>query len=355
MSESESENEFEEEEDEEENEGDKEQKTEVENSNFPPIVKKLSPYEFEGKHDQKIILTKDVAMDSLKRPGFSPDGLGIAYTELDLKSKNLVNIEVATSFKYVMYLNVSFNKLTNKSLSCLRLMPQLLMVRADSNLLTSTDLPHIAFLQILTLNNNNLTKISKISQPNLGVLLLNDNKIERVENLDTDILKNLRRLSLKRNNITTLQGVCLQSLRYLYLQQNKIESLKGIDRLQNLIVLNVADNQIAKLDGFSPNMKMLRELYLHNNKIASISEISKLYKLTALRLLTTGNNPFSKTDENRQEILMRLLRIDELNARKVSPSERKEAYELRLEREYEEGSEKSEELDEEEEEEEDDD
>jgi len=96
--------------------------------------------------------------------------------------------------------------------------------------------------------------------PNLECLWLNNNKLEKVEGLDTNF--RLRELYLHNNRIKTLQGSIpnLLHLRILSLNNNEIRDLeKNLDLLvkfKQLTQLNLADNPVAE----EPNYR-IRVIY----------------------------------------------------------------------------------------------
>ena len=55
-------------------------------------------------------------------------------------------------------------------------------------------------------------------------------------------------------------------LRSLYLHENMIIKIDGLDKLQNLVVLNLSNNQISKIEGLDGNAK-LETLTLKSNRI----------------------------------------------------------------------------------------
>ena len=93
-------------------------------------------------------------------------------------------------------------------------------------------------------------------------LALSTNLIEKIgPNLKE--LKNLKRLSLGRNAIKRLEQLDLPQLEELWISYNKIDKLSGLDRLKNLRVLYISNNQISswneieKLGNVCPELQRL--------------------------------------------------------------------------------------------------
>ena len=100
-------------------------------------------------------------------------------------------------------------------------------------------------LQKVNLTANNLEKIPEIfsSTVELKYLILNNNKIEKISNLDN--LSNLEKLELRGNKITKIEG---------------------INNLKNLIKLTLSCNSISKIEESDfPKIDSLLELGLFGN------------------------------------------------------------------------------------------
>ncbi len=100
-------------------------------------------------------------------------------------------------------------------------------------------------------------------------------------------LRNLIELNLSHNEITVLDNLYnLKYLETLKLTNNRIEEIKGLGFLNNLKKLNLSRNKIVKIGGLD-NLEKLEHLSLYQNEIV---EIGGLKKLKNLKYLSLGNN-----------------------------------------------------------------
>lgn len=80
----------------------------------------------------------------------------------------------------------------------------------------------------------------------LNSLILNDNKLEKIEKLET--LSELTVLKLFKNRIAKIENLDkLTKLKYLTLRENNITEIEGIDRLKKLTRLNLSNNKITSI------------------------------------------------------------------------------------------------------------
>lgn len=85
--------------------------------------------------------------------------------------------------------------------------------------------------------------------PNLQILSLAFNKIDKIENLDA-LGNNLKELNLTYNSIVKLENLDrLKSLEILSVFGNKISMIENVDGLENLIILCAGHNLIATKEG----------------------------------------------------------------------------------------------------------
>ena len=160
----------------------------------------------------------------------------------------------------------------------------------------------------LSLKGQNITDISKIkgleNQLNLISLNLNDNRIEKIHNLNK--LANLEKLHLNNNQLTEISGLeslinlkvlslgsnkikeiknisHLVNLEDLFIEGNRIKKIEGLNAFQNLRRLNLSYNRIRKIEGLS-HLKNLYSLFLGSNRIKSIENLEKLENLNRLGL-----------------------------------------------------------------------
>ncbi|KAI9094387.1 hypothetical protein DFS34DRAFT_571431, partial [Phlyctochytrium arcticum] len=121
-------------------------------------------------------------------------------------------------------------------------------------------------LLVLNLSHNEVNRISHhiASCKELKALILNHNRIKRIENMTT-----------------------LKQLNTIVLSHNQIPSLEGLGALPNLVKLSVAHNQLRQFPDLRA-LPALKELRLNDNKIISIADHVRF--LPALEILDVGNN-----------------------------------------------------------------
>lgn len=98
--------------------------------------------------DTSRALTKTEAGECLHTLGKCDSGLGYAYLGLNASNKGLTDIKIIPTFKYVLYVDVSGNRLTTDALQVLSTMKYLLMLQADRNQVTSAELDPMPYLQV---------------------------------------------------------------------------------------------------------------------------------------------------------------------------------------------------------------
>ncbi|CAK9828473.1 Leucine-rich repeat-containing protein 23 [Anthophora retusa] len=279
-------------------------------------------------------LTHSEAGDCLHTLGKCESGLGYAYLGLNASNKGLTDIRVIPMFKYLLYVDVSGNRLTTEALNYLTSMKYLLMIRADKNLVSSAGFEPMPYLQVLTLNKNKLTSTSGISHKQLECLELNHNNIDEVT-LNPYDLENLKTLELRGNILTTTSGIFFPTLTRLFLAENQIEKLEGLEILVNLTTLHLRSNKLSNLTGFDSRCAKLNYINLRNNEIIKLSELEKLSCLPALETLIILENP-SVPDREAEEdaayrhiVLAMLPNLKRLDKDPVLFEEKREAKEFR--------------------------
>lgn len=135
---------------------------------------------------------------------------------------------------------------------------------------------------------------------------LSTNAIEKIGPGLKD-LKNLKRLSMGRNAIRKLEQLDIPQLEELWLSYNKIDKLSGLDKLKNLKVL-----------------------YMSNNQISNWTEIERLANQCPelVDVLFVGNpiyNNAPSEQDYRYMMLQRLPKLTKLDGNPVDPEEREEA------------------------------
>ncbi|KAJ3267809.1 hypothetical protein HK104_005604 [Borealophlyctis nickersoniae] len=105
---------------------------------------------------------------------------------------------------------------------------------------------------------------------------------------DISIAVNLHKLNLAKNELKSAQalsGIQYNSeLTWLHLGANKLESLQGLEKLTNLLVLNVSHNELNRISHHVSSCTKLKALILNHNKIARIENLSTLQELTTIVL-----------------------------------------------------------------------
>lgn len=167
-------------------------------------------------------------------------------------------------------------------------------------------------LRSLYLTNNRLTEIRNLDDcVSLRELVLRQNAIKVVKGLDN--LSELEELDLYLNQIEELPSNCfagnpklkrldlsfnqlrelkafpsrnLPSVEELYLIGNKIKEIEGLHSMPRLVMLELGDNRIRKIERLEA-LAGLQGLWLGRNKI---TQIDGLHSLTQLRRLSLQSN-----------------------------------------------------------------
>jgi len=169
-------------------------------------------------------------------------------------------------------------------------------------------------LEYIYLNNNQIQKIENLETfPNLEILYLQNNKIQKIENLET--LPNLKTLDLHNNQIQKIENLeTFPNLEILYLHNNKISRIENLETLTNLEILYLHNNKISRIENLE-TLTNLKYLYLHNNKI---SRIENLETLTNLKYLYLSSNQIKKIEGLETLTNLETLFLD---YNKIKPSE----------------------------------
>lgn len=184
-------------------------------------------------------------------------------------------------------------------------------------------------LRHLYLNNNKLQKIENMNFPNLKILELSNNFIKKIENLD--MCSKLETLNLEKNLICRLENLkenilleCLNIRKQVLTQFQRFEIV--CDSLYSSNI--VSSLQLDYCNIYNPSdlifFKKLKILRLNNNKIfESAHLINALNNLTELETLSISNNPF--IDENksvRDIIVLNCPNLQDLDGKTVSNNEK---------------------------------
>lgn len=255
------------------------------------------------------------------------NGLAHAYVKLELKERELTDINLLRFYIHLRYVDISENHLTD--LSPLNYLTHLLYLKADNNQLKTARLNELPYLQIASFAYNQIIDTEGISHPRLGSLDLKGNHIHMVTGLDPQKLNSLHTLELRGNQLESTLGINLPKLKNLFLAQNMLKKVEGLENLSNLTTLHLRDNQIETLDGFSKEMKSLQYLNLRGNMVSDLRELAKLRDLPKLRALVLLENPCTDETDYRQEALVQMAHLERLDKDFYEEEERAEAEEIR--------------------------
>ncbi|MEI7526867.1 MAG: leucine-rich repeat domain-containing protein, partial [Mariniphaga sp.] len=148
--------------------------------------------------------------------------------------------------------------------------------------------------EAVDLRKRNLQKFPEqlINRPNLKIIFLSDNLLEKIPKEISTLSDHLIFLDLSHNNINSLPTELwdLDSLQCLQLSFNEIPSIpESIRGLQNLKNLDVSYNRLTFLPAELFNLNNLSRLSVRSNKITVLQE--GLAKLKELKSLDLSNNP----------------------------------------------------------------
>ena len=150
---------------------------------------------------------------------------------------------------------------------------------------------------IIDLSKCNIIEIKKDAFPILSAttLILNNNKITKIEDGAFNNLIYLKQLYLNDNQITKIEnGIFneLSNLEELYLNDNQITKImpRSFRNLYSLKILNLCNNNITTLNNQEFfNLNSLKNLDLSNNKITDINS-KAFYNMHKLQYLDLLNN-----------------------------------------------------------------
>lgn len=206
------------------------------------------------------------------------------YLKATLTGMSLTNIDAIKFYRHLQFVDLSNNSLDLDGMQAVTSLPYLCLIQADYNFMYSAALKKTKYLQVIILNNNYLTSVYDVFQPELSTLEVGNNKIQKINFLNR--MPNLKCLDFRNNVVEDVLDLDFPLLDSLYLAGNKIRSLVGLEKLVNLRILHLRNNPIRLLDGFDPNMAKLQYINLRNCKVSSMIQIKKLrvsYKKRASR------------------------------------------------------------------------
>ncbi|RKO90508.1 hypothetical protein BDK51DRAFT_36815 [Blyttiomyces helicus] len=187
-------------------------------------------------------------------------------------------------------------------------------------------------LAVLNVSNNEVNRISHHVEQctSLKALILNGNKIARIENLGK--LAELNTLASEGALACAQLAVCLlisptplipkyfSPLAHSVLSHNKISVIEGVGALKKLKKLSIAHNQIRLFPDLTLNPE-LTELRLNANKIVTVPDTVRF--MPALELLDLGSNLIATPSD--VSALASLHTLTNLNL-KGNPITKKEGY-----------------------------
>ncbi|CAH2217349.1 jg5658 [Pararge aegeria aegeria] len=293
---------------------------------------------------------KQDAQDALEGEGLSEEEVTeqkVVYPERRLNRSeatctgmSLTNISAIRSFQHLQFVNFSNNNLDLESLQDVTALPFLVLIHADKNVLYSAALKKMKYMQVIIMNNNFLTSVHDVYQPELCTLEVGYNKIKEISFANK--MPHIKCLDFRYNLIQEIHDIDFPNLDSLYLAGNKITSLVGIERLVNLRILHVRYNPIKLLNGFDAGLKKLQYINLRNCKVATLKQVKKLRVLPGLETLILKGCPYmggtgeeddevgveEEDTDLRVEVLASLPKLKRINKGACTPEERSEAKEL---------------------------
>ncbi|XP_006861288.1 PREDICTED: leucine-rich repeat and guanylate kinase domain-containing protein [Chrysochloris asiatica] len=271
----------------------------------------------EGEFDG--VLREEVVAEALHKLGRSGGGTEQAYLNVTLSGCALVDVSILRGYVHLQKLDLSVNKI--EDLSCVSGMPYLLELNASQNKLTTFfNFKSPKNLKKVDFSYNQISEMSDLSAYQaLTKLILDSNEIEEIKGLE--LCSNLTHLSLAKNKITTLNGLSMLPIKILCLSNNQIEKITGLEDLKALQIVDLSNNQISSLQGLE-NHDLLEVLNLEENKIAELREIEYLENLPLLRVLNLLRNPIQEKSDYWFFVIFMLLRLTELDHKKVTVEEK---------------------------------
>lgn len=291
----------------------------------------------EGPKEPQNPLKIDMLRKSVKNLQLTYSGLSYAYTELDLKEKELDDIGTdLNNFTQIRDFNASTNKLPH--INPIGNMPFLVRVDASVNEINDIQVlnnpDRFQFLQILNLKQNKIKVLPEMQAKNLFFMDLSENKIKDCSAFKG--LPKLKKLNLNQNRLSDCTGMAhCPELEVLYLNNNRITSLKGMSDLPALRKLRLRTNQIEKFD-YIPDLPNLQKLAISENAIKDNTQFSLLKYPTLKRINIDGNPYFEESGvSGKLEILIQLEGFDNIkfvNKEEITPEDKEEVPRVKEER-----------------------
>lgn len=225
----------------------------------------------------------DLSYDSSPIDGQIPTANISTITDLDLVSKNILDLTGIEDFSALTHLDCSNNTMTNLDVSqnsniteiyCndnlltalnIENTPNLQRLWCFNNQLTNLDVSLNSELISLRCEHNLLTDLNVSNNTKLNVLICEENQIST---LDVSSNTGLGRLQCGNNNIDNLSVQNNTNLTYLSCEENQISKL-NLQNNSRLAVLVCYDNFITELD--LSNNSNLTDLNANNNDICYLN------------------------------------------------------------------------------------
>ena len=251
----------------------------------------------------------DMLRKSVKKLQRTYDGLSYAYTEIDLREKEIDDLGTdIDNFTQILDFNVSTNKLPN--INCVKNMPYIIRIDASVNEIKDMDVfnnpERFQYLQLLNLKTNKIHVLPEMQAVNLLQIDLSENKVKDCTQFKG--LPNLKKLNLNTNHMANCIGLAnCPKLEVLYLNNNRLTSLRGLENLPSLRKLRLRTNKIENFDDGVPNLPNLEKLAISENLIKNNVEFSKLKFPSLKRINIDGNPYFDESGANPKiEVLIQL-------------------------------------------------
>ena len=172
-------------------------------------------------------------------------------TNLDIESKNIIDLTGIEDFSALSILNCSNNSLASLNISTNINLTELY---CNSNAITNLNVTSLSSLKIFWCDNNELLNLDVTNNPNLISLVCDSNFLN---NLDTSNNKILTILSCTNNNLLSLNVNENQNLNSLLISANNIADIDLFDNTI-LTILDCSFNALTALDiSLNQNLKTI--------------------------------------------------------------------------------------------------
>lgn len=210
---------------------------------------------------------------------------------LDLYQNSITKIENIEHLKNLKELDISFNKIDR--IENLNTLVNLRELYLSSNRISVVEnLSSLRNLELLELGSNRIREYGDIRfLTNLTSLWLGRNKLTH---MNLPALPKLTKCSLQNNRIREWDRNILENcpqLEELYLSFNGLTELPPfVDQMEKLVILDLGNNHISKIDLKGTN-ETIEEIWLNDNNIENEEDILPLQSLKNLRVLYLERNP----------------------------------------------------------------